>query len=190
MKHARAGTGRGKRVVITHDAEVDDATAEKLYAIYQDAFGPLQSLSAARQVLHHDEFFEIIEDPRVFKVLGWRGGEPVAVAALTNTLETVPWISPEYYRRLYPEHAARNAIYYLPLAFVGPARRGEHLLDQLLVDIAERLIALDAVCGYDLCAYNNHTFAFADRIESALQTVTAIDAGVLDTQTFYAVRAI
>lgn len=174
---------------VTFENEIDEATVARLYALYVTAFEPLRDQAAARQLLDRDEFVEIIADPRVTKVLYRRDDEALGVAALTNELDLVPWISQEYFRALYPEHAARRAIFYLPLAFVDPDQRGEHLLDQLIVAVGERLLTLKAVCGYDICAFNNRSFAFNQRITAALQRVTAIDARVVDTQTFYVVGA-
>ena len=40
-------------------------------------------------------------------------GQPIGMITLTRHLESVPWISPEYFAARYPDQWARNAVYYL-----------------------------------------------------------------------------
>ena len=48
------------------------------------------------------------------------------MSTLTRHLETVPWISPEYFAYHFPEHTARDAVYYLGFTLVSrtAGRRG------------------------------------------------------------------
>jgi len=57
----------------------------------------------------------------VFKYVEWSSRRPIALATMTSHLETVPWISPEYFSVRYPEHAAQRAIYYLGFTLVHPS---------------------------------------------------------------------
>ena len=56
---------------VTIETAIDGVHAEDFYRLYLDAFDPLQTLAAARQVLHRDGFMEDMQDPRVFEYVGW-----------------------------------------------------------------------------------------------------------------------
>ena len=56
---------------VTIETAIDGVHAEDFYRLYLDAFEPLRTRAAARQVLHRDEFMEDMQDPRVFKYVGW-----------------------------------------------------------------------------------------------------------------------
>ena len=73
---------------------------------------------------------------------------------MTRSLETVPWISPEYFRARFPEHAARDAIYYLGFTLVDPKNRDQRVFEEMFRLGMQRLIDDRAVCAWDLCAYN------------------------------------
>jgi len=48
---------------VTIETAIDGVHAEDFHRLYLDAFEPLQTLAAARQVLHRDEFMEDMQDP-------------------------------------------------------------------------------------------------------------------------------
>ena len=92
--------------------------------LYRPAFEPLKVRSAARQVLTRGEFLEQMRDERVDKYVAWENGsEPIGMITLTRHLESVPWISPDYFAARYPEHWARNAIYYIGFILAHPRNR-------------------------------------------------------------------
>ena len=46
-------------------------------------------------------------DPRVHKYIAWDDdGVAVGMSTLTRHLETVPWISPDFFAYHFPEHTA------------------------------------------------------------------------------------
>ena len=109
------------------------APAEALYRLYRPAFEPLKVRSAARQVLTRSEFFDQMRDDRVDKYVAWENGaEPIGMITLTRHLESVPWISPEYFAARYPEHWARNAIYYLGFILAHPRNRTARFLETIV----------------------------------------------------------
>ena len=82
--------------------------------------------AAARQVLTRGEFFDQMEDHRVDKYVAWeKRTSPIGMITLTRHLESVPWISPEYFAARYPEQWARNAIYYLGFTLAHPRNRDD-----------------------------------------------------------------
>lgn len=175
-------------VQITIETTIDLQHAEVFYELYLKAFGPLRTRAAARQVLHREEFFYEMADERVWKYVAWRDPDtPIALATMTKFLETVPWISPEYFKARYPEHAARDAIYYLGFTLVDPKSRDPRVFEGMFQLGMQRLINDHAVCAWDLCAYNEN-LGFANRIEKLLHRWADLEVFPVDTQTYYAAR--
>jgi hypothetical protein len=150
------------------------------------AFGPLRTRAAARQVLHEDEFFEEMVDPRVWKyVVHDATGRAVGLTTLTKHLETVPWISPEYYEARYPQHFARQAVYYLGFTLVAKGARQLSYFTTMLEAAADRVVSDRGVCGYDICAFNNEAMRFDVNIEAVLNRTRRVPVERLDSQTYY-----
>ena len=173
---------------ITIETAIDDEHAETFYQLYLAAFGPLRTRAAARQVLHKNEFFAEMTDARVWKYVAWADEDtPVALTTITKSLDTVPWISPEYFRARFPEYAKRNAIYYLGFSLVHPENRYPRVLEQTYRLAMKRLVADRGICAYDLCAFNAD-LGFADRVQRLLHRLGELDVVPIDSQTYYYVR--
>ncbi|WP_227996160.1 hypothetical protein [Nocardia australiensis] len=175
---------------VTVETAITDDRIEMFHELYEKAFGPLRTMAIARQVLHRDEFYEEMRDPRVFKYVAHDDtGEPIGVTTLTRHLETVPWISPEYFAARYPEHAARNAIYYAGFTLVSASARQGAAFHAMIKSIVQVLVAERAAVGWDICSYNNTRFSFADSIRAVLDEQEAnVEVAVEDSQTYYAAR--
>lgn len=173
-------------VHITIDTKVPDDQIDQFYTLYEDAFGPLRTQAVARQVLHRAEFRAEMIDARVQKhVARTADGEPIGVTTLTKHLDTVPWISPEYFAARYPEHAARDAIFYIGFTLVTPRARRGVAFHAMIESVAQVLIAERAVFGWDMCSYNNTRPWFTGHITSVLDELE-LEVAVEDTQTYYA----
>jgi GNAT superfamily N-acetyltransferase len=171
---------------MTNQAVIDPELVELFYKIYAGAFAPIASVAAARHVLTSAEFAGEMADERIEKHVFWSEiGEPVALATYTRDLSTIPWISPAFYARRYPEHAARNAIVYMGYSLVHPAHQGRGVMSRLLDDSIATVRAVDGVGVFDVCAYND-----ARQIGYLHSMVNKLGMGSLepvDTQTYYAV---
>lgn len=166
--------------------EIDEATAERLYRLYTATFGDLAIRSVARQTLHREEFMAAMHDPRVDKYLARDShGDPVAMCTLTRHLETVPWISPDYFAHHYPEYAARDAIYYLGFILVTHRHRRARVFGDMVRLLATTLMERRAMCAYDICAFNIDQVGLADSIRTLLHGVAEIDVRPVDTQVYF-----
>jgi hypothetical protein len=165
---------------------VTPARAEHLYRVYLASFHHLRANAAARQILTAEEFFDEMVDPRIAKYTVWRDeADPVALATVTNELAAVAWISPDFYAAQHPEHAARNAIYYLGIALVVPGTGQHRLLERLVKELVRACVADRGVLAYDVCAHNNASVQFGRRAEAILHRVAPVEVSVADTQTYY-----
>ena len=84
-------------------AAVDDVTAQRFYALYLETFGELAIRAVNRHLLRREEFMSVMVDPRIDKIVieDDESGELIAMCTLTNHLETVDWVSPQYYAHHY-----------------------------------------------------------------------------------------
>jgi hypothetical protein len=179
----RPRTGRQEVTVLT---QLDAPTARMFWELYSTAFGPLRTRAAQRQVLHEDEFHAEMQDPRVWKYVVYdRTGLPVGLSTLTKHLETITWISPEYYEARYPLHYARGAVYYLGFSLVAKGARHLSSFATMLEAVAQKVIDDRAVCGYDICAFNNEALRFDLNIEAMLNRTHHVPVEKIDTQNYY-----
>ena len=161
--------------------------AEAFYELYCEAFGELRVQAVARQLLHRDEFLEEMHDPRVHKYVARDDeGEAIGLSTLTNHLETVPWISPDYFRHHYPEAFARGAVYYIGFTLVRPSHRRSRVFDTMVRRMGEVLCDARAVVGWDICASNDDGFAFGEHAARALGRAGQVTVRPIDRQTYYA----
>ncbi|MFI9509542.1 hypothetical protein [Nocardia sp. NPDC052566] len=174
---------------VTIETSIPDEQIEMFHRLYEDAFGPLRTKAIARQVLHRHEFHEEMTDPRVHKhVARTESGEPIGVTTLTKHLQTVPWISPDYFTARYPEHAARDAIYYMGFTLVASSARQGPAFRAMIKSVAQVVMADHAVVGWDICSYNNTQFSFAGAVRAAVDGQVNVEVVVEDSQTYYAAR--
>lgn len=175
-------------VVVTVEEKLSARETDELYSIYEAAFGPLRILAAARHVLTYAEFVEEVTSPLVSKIIARnRSGEIEGMMTATNHLETVPWISPDYYRHRYPEHGARSAIYYLGLALVRPSSQHSRVFHRMMQRTADRLVRERAILAFDICRFNDAGSGLADTVAAQLRSMADISFDTIDVQSYYAV---
>ena len=168
-------------------AEVDDATARRFYALYVETFGELAIRAVNRHLLRREEFMAVMVDPRIDKIVieDDATGELIAMCTLTNHLETVDWVSSEYFAHHYPDHWSRGAVYYLGFSLVASSRRRVQLFTELIAHVTRTLVAQDAVCSWDICMFNNETIGLGDAVKAIVTGTAPIDVNAVDTQTYY-----
>jgi hypothetical protein len=156
--------------------------------LYEAAFGALRTRSMARQVLTEDEFGAQMANPEVRKYVAWTAdGEPVGMCAVTTDLTTVPWISPEYFAARYPSHWERRAIWYINFLLAHPSQRHSRFLDHIVDVGVGELVASEAICAYDMCAYNDAELGLSRRVAESFRRTTGATSVLSDTQSYYMV---
>ncbi|WP_200918967.1 pyruvoyl-dependent arginine decarboxylase [Nocardioides sp. Leaf285] len=173
-------------LTITVEKEVDEATSQRYYRLYRDTFSELETLAAARQLLHEEEFHAEMVDPRVQKWLAWdEAGEAVGMATLTDDLDTVPWISPGFLAERFPDHAARGAVYYLGFTLVAPTHRSARVFHAIIEEMAALMVAERAVAAWDICAFNDDR-RLSGNAGRLLSRLAEVSIEPVDLQTYYA----
>ncbi|HEU5039034.1 MAG TPA: hypothetical protein VFT70_18650 [Nocardioides sp.] len=175
-----------QQVRVTVEQDIGSEMAASFYDLYAESFRELQAHAVARQLLHREEFLEEMHDPRVHKYVAWSdAGEPIGLSTLTNHLETVPWISPEYFRHHYPDAFARGAVYYIGFTLVRPAHRQTRVFQAMVHRMGEVLEPARAVVGWDICASNDDNFSFGEHAARALGQTGDVTVRPIDRQTYY-----
>jgi hypothetical protein len=166
---------------------VDDVTAHRFYQLYLETFGELAIRAVNRHLLRREEFLAVMVDPRIDKIVieDDETHELIAMCTLTNHLETVDWVSPEYFAHHYPDHWSRGAVYYLGFSLVASRRRRAALFTELMQHVTRTLVAKDAMCSYDICMFNNETIGLGDAVKAIVTTTAPVDVRAVDTQTYY-----
>ncbi len=174
-------------VEVTIETEVDRETAEIYYALYRETFGELEVSAVARQLLHRDEFFAEMDDERVHKYVARDpDGTAIGMSTLTNQLETVPWISPAYFRHHYPEQFARGAVYYIGFTLVQREHRRSRAFQAMIHRMGSVLVEAEAVVGWDICAFNDDGLSFGKHAARVLGRTGDVTVHPIDRQTYYA----
>ena len=173
-------------VRITVEPVISGPDIEHFYELYLEAFGALRTMAVARHVLHEDEFHEEMVDPLIDKYVAWdEAGNAVALATLTHHLETVPWISPDYFAHHYPEHFSRNAVFYLGFVLADPGRRRQRMFTEILAAVTRRVADDRGICGWDACAFNLEHVRMFEVVSAVAQTVMPTEVVPIDTQTYF-----
>ncbi|WP_209021862.1 pyruvoyl-dependent arginine decarboxylase [Nocardioides sp. 503] len=171
---------------VTVETHVDPETARDYYRLYRQSFSGIQTLAVARHMLHESEFLEEMLDPRVHKYIAWgHDGEAVGMTTLTKDLDTVPWISPQWFAHHLPDHTARGATYYFGFALVHPDRQGAQVLHAMIEPMALEVMADRGVVTWDMCAANDAR-GFGQTYMKLLEAFGDVTTEVIDRQTYYA----
>lgn len=172
-------------ITVTHHEVVDGELADELWASYRANFEPLAELAILQHYYSQAEIREEFENPRIDKIIVWQDGRAVGLGMVTNSLEDVPQISPRFLRRRYPEHAARDAIYFGILVMVSAPQRGLTIFSRLYTELWQVPARAGGVLVFDICEFNRELFdtdALAERIASQFPGGSV---SVLDRQTWY-----
>lgn len=167
--------------------EITPEEVEEFLLAYRAAFKALETLAPARQALTDDEFREEMTDDRVVKFVGRdESGEAVALAFMATDLSIVPWVSVPYYAHRFPEHHARNAIYYVGALLVRPDRQGGPWVKFVVDDVLRCVAELRGVVAFDCCGFNAEVVKLPDTIARAAHRIAFAETSELDAQRYYA----
>lgn len=134
----------------------DETVREECYEMYAEVFAEVNALAAQRHLLTHTEFSDVAWDSRITKLLARdREERLVGVACVTNVLEAWPLLSAPFYARHFPDHYARNAIWYV--GFVGVRPRKPHVFRDLVADLYAIVSSNDGLVGMDFCTFNEES---------------------------------
>lgn len=121
--------------------------------MYAGIFTDINTMAAQRHLMTRQEFTTVYHDPRVLKFyVHDQAGNLTGMSVLTQHLNAWPLISPPYFARRWPQHYARQAIWYV--GFVGVQPHQRHGFRQLVNDMYAHVISNAGIVVMDFCTYN------------------------------------
>ena len=170
---------------IRHETVVAGEAAEMLWEAYRSNFEPLSKLAMLRHFYSREIVLAEFANPNIVKIVGWQAGKPAGLAMVTNSLDDVPQISPEFLRASYPQHAAKNTIYFGILVMVAPNLRGLTLFSRLYLELWQIPARAGGVLVYDICDFNRLSFDTDKLSQRIAANFPDSSVSVLDRQTWY-----
>ncbi len=135
--------------------ELHESFIEDAWALYHEAFRELSAYAVQRHLMYRDEFNAVMRDIRVQKYLCLDdNGALCGLGTYTNDLDAVPLISPQYFRRRWPEHYAERRIWYIGFVAVNAKGRAMNGLTEMVEAMYLIAAAQNGIVGLDVCRYN------------------------------------
>lgn len=172
-------------LTLTIESVIEGDDADRLWETYRLSFGPLEHLAALQHMFSREEMLAEFAEPRIQKIVGWEGDQPVALGMVTNHLECVPQMSPKFLRARYPDHADRNAIYYGILVAVASKHRGLTVFNRLYTQLWQVAAENGGVLAFDICGFNRQAFDTDALVERIAGRFPDGSVSIVDQQTWY-----
>ncbi|MGH9133912.1 MAG: hypothetical protein ACRDZZ_08260 [Ilumatobacteraceae bacterium] len=172
-------------LTVTHERSITGHLAEQLWESYCMNVGPLAELAILRHLDTYDDVLAMFANPRIDKIVAWRGSEPIGLGMVTNSLEDVSEISPPFLRARYPDYAARDAIYVGMLVMVSPHVRGMTVFSRIYTELWQVPARARGILVFDVCEFNRVTFGADDIAARIAAGFPRASVEMLDRQTWY-----
>lgn len=165
---------------------LDPRDIDRFLAVYRMSMEPLEELAPGRQSLTDEEFRDEMAQPSVTRYVGWEDDEPVALCWMGNDLNHVPWISPPYFAKKFPELYEAGLIFYISGVVVRPEARGKHwsatLFERMITDVAR----VGGMSAFDCSRYVIDVIGLDKIIESTGEKLIRAKRHDLDAQLYLA----
>jgi hypothetical protein len=169
---------------------LDDALLTETYELYREIFDPLAELAFQCHVLEPDDYRAVADDKKIRKLLRYNDeGELVGLATMTNQLESVKKITPislPYFRRNWPVHYDRQALWYV--GYVGVRQTGNTAgsFEELLMALWDLMVSNNGISFQDYCSFNEDVTEI-NRITKLIFRRAGISCRTerMDSQTLY-----
>ena len=160
----------------------------ELWALYHDAFEPLQELALLNHLYTRTAFEELLADERITKLVAWVQGQPVGLAMITNELALVPQISPPFLHARYPDEARRSAVYFGIMVLVSESKRRSTVFARLIAGMAQITAQASGVVVFDICRHNMEALELDRQIGSFTRWFPGSTFDQIDEQRYFAAK--
>lgn len=166
-----------------------DHLKEPAWRVYSDAFDELRAQAVQRHVMYRHEFDDLMRDDRVFKYLGWRATDDdrlASLATITNDLDAVPLISPDFFRHRWPAHYEERRIWYVTFNAIRPEDRGSGLFERVIEEMHRTVAPHNpSVVGLDFCGRNEDPFKLPLAVHRVLAGLDTVKSQRVDVQAYW-----
>jgi hypothetical protein len=172
----------------THEV-LPEAMLDEAWRLYAEAFEELRTVAVQRHVMTRAEFDEQMTDPRIRKYMVRHPDEErlAALATITNDLDAVPLISPDYFRHRWPAQYAERQIWYVPFNAIHPDHRGSGIFE-LIVEAMRQVVVgsqRPSIVGLDFCRRNEERYRLPQAIHNVLDRLGTVHSQRVDTQAYW-----
>jgi hypothetical protein len=168
---------------------VDGPEAEACWSFYDRAFEGLRTRAAQRHALTRAEFDDQMSDERVVKYLVYNPdniSKPVGMATMTNDLQAVPLISPEFYQARWPQFYAQQQIWYIGFLAIDADYHGTGVLAQMIGALTTIVPDQGGIMCVDICSFNEEELKLPETILRLARTFSRhLERHRLDAQVFW-----
>lgn len=167
---------------------VQGGDRDSAWTAYEASFAPLRVRAMQRACMTRDEFDDCMADERITKyVAADDAGTVHGIGTMTNRIEAMPLVSPEYFEHRWPADYGAGRCYYIGIVAAAPDRQGTELFTKLIHLMAYRVGITGGVCVLDICQANVDDHDFPRSIRRICgQVLDDIDMQQVDTQTYWA----
>lgn len=158
------------------------------WALYEEAFDDLRSLAVQRHLMIRPEFDELMLDKRVSKyvVRDPERNRVAALATMTNDLDAMHLISPDYFQRRWPDLYAAGRIWYVGFVAVDPDYQGTGAMTLLIQMMCRNVGGSSGLVCLDICEHETRQ-RLATAIEQLAGTfMPGVQRERLDAQVYWA----
>ena len=135
--------------------EVSRSVRRSAWTTYVAAMEPLRALAIQRHLMTRAEFDEVMDDLRVTKYLATDAdGSVVGVGTMTNQIESMPLVEPQFFASRWPEHWASGRCYYIGFVAVHPDQQHTELFTEMIQLMSYTASLTGGVAVLDVCQHH------------------------------------
>jgi ribosomal protein S18 acetylase RimI-like enzyme len=158
---------------------------EAVWRLYNEAFEELRTTAVQRHVMIREEFDFVMRDRRVAKYVARYVGAAAgagaagrarmcALATLTNELDAMPLVSPDYFRSRWPSHFEEGRIFYIGFVAVHPDFRGTGVFERVVTELYRTVSQGRGVAVLDVCRRNEQLYHLPQAIHRLLDALSGM----------------
>jgi hypothetical protein len=173
-------------LTITHETVIDGDDAQALLQLFDESIAPIDAVSATEHSENDDRLLAYFANPGIIKIVAWDGDEPIGLGIITNDLTLISEPSPVFFANRYPDHAARNAIFYGMSVLVKESERGMTAFSRIYLDMWQIPALVNGVLAFDICKFNVESYNAEKIIAGIAANFPNSRWEEVDTQIWYA----
>jgi GNAT superfamily N-acetyltransferase len=183
-------TRKGGRMELATREVLDGPGRELGWQLYRSAFDELRIRAVQRHVMTRPEFDAVMDDRRItkYEVLDPdRDGRMCGLATMTNHLEAMPLISPDYFEHRWPSLFRQRHIWYVGFVGVDPDYQGTGVFADIVGSMCRLVAGAGGVAVLDVCRRADQVYGLPAAIARLNDTFS--DGGSherIDEQSYWA----
>lgn len=124
--------------VTRHTPVADIALSDRLWRLYEAAYGTVVAQSPTHEMLFRHEFDDALADPGNRLWVLWDDEDPVAMILIATQIGSTRYLSDAYFVRAFPSHQTRGAVHYIMWLVVHPAVAARGAIIRLAREVLQR----------------------------------------------------